>query len=166
MQVRFLPRSPNGRVAKWKGNSMINCQNTSLHSRGGNFNLLECGGKRSAARRRFAGIGRSPIEDRKRRRAALRLPPHSKNISVADITARHSMDYTEFLQKPGEVLTLPYFEGNSVCDPKQKYRLRETPQPGWYRFRKAGRYLSVEAPVEPELERWNLKSVRGYVMTG
>src|SRR5437016_3128770 len=76
------------------------------------------------------------------------------------------MDYTKFLQKPGEVLTLPYFEGNSVCDDKQTYRLRETPQPGWYRFRKAGRYLSVEGPVEPDLDNWNLKRVSGYLMNG
>src|SRR6185503_17438923 len=76
------------------------------------------------------------------------------------------MDYNEFLQKPDETLTLPYFDGKSVCDDKQTYRLRETLQPGWYRFRKAGRYLAVEGPAESAPEQWKLKRVTGYVMNG
>jgi hypothetical protein len=76
------------------------------------------------------------------------------------------MDYTQFLQKPGEVLRLPYFGGKSVCDDKLTYRLRETPQPGWYRFRKSGRYLDVDGPIEPELDKWKLPRATGYVMNG
>ena len=73
------------------------------------------------------------------------------------------MDYTPFLQKPDEVLKLPYFGGKSVCDDKLTYRLRETLQPGWYQFRKSGRYLAVDGPVEPELDSWKLPRVTGYV---
>lgn len=76
------------------------------------------------------------------------------------------MDYTQFLQKPDEVLRLPYFDGKSVCDDKLTYRLRETLQPGWYQFRKSGRYLDVEGPIEPELDKWKLPRVVGYVMNG
>lgn len=76
------------------------------------------------------------------------------------------MDYTQFLQKPGELLRLPYFEGKSVCDDKLTYRLREAPRPGWYQFRKDGRYLTVKAPIEPELDAWKLSRVAGYVMNG
>jgi len=76
------------------------------------------------------------------------------------------MDYTQFLQKPGELLKLPYFGGKSVCDDKLTYRLRETLQPGWYQFRKSGRYLMVDGPTEPELETWKLQRVLGYVMNG
>ncbi len=76
------------------------------------------------------------------------------------------MDYTQFLQKPGEVLKLPYFGGKSICDDKLTYRLRETLQPGWYQFRKSGRYLTVDGAIEPELEAWKLQRVSGYVMSG
>jgi hypothetical protein len=74
------------------------------------------------------------------------------------------MDYTQFLQQPGEVLRLPYFAGKSVCDDKLTYRLREAPQPGWYQFRKAGRYLTVEHAIEPELHKWKLPRISGYIM--
>lgn len=73
------------------------------------------------------------------------------------------MDYTQFLQKPDEALRLPYFGGKSVCDDQLTYRLRETLQPGWYQFRKAGRYLSVENEISPELDAWKLPRVIGYV---
>jgi hypothetical protein len=76
------------------------------------------------------------------------------------------MDYTQFLQKPDEVLRLPYFGGISVCDDKLTYRLREQLPPGWYAFRKAGRYLTVENPISPELELWKLPRVIGYVFRG
>jgi|SRR6266850_682659 len=76
------------------------------------------------------------------------------------------MDYTEFLQKPDEVLKLPYFEGNSVCDDKQTYRVRPPLEPGWYQFRKSGRYLVVEGPTEPALAEWKLKRATGYVANG
>jgi hypothetical protein len=76
------------------------------------------------------------------------------------------MDYTQFLQQPGEVLRLPYFSGRSVCDDKLTYRLREVLQPGWYQFRKSGRYLTAEAAIEPELDAWKLQRVSGYIMNG
>ncbi len=76
------------------------------------------------------------------------------------------MDYTQFLQKPDEVLRLPYFGGKSVCDEKLGYRLREALQPGWYQFRKAGRYLTVENAISPELDAWKLPRVIGYVFHG
>lgn len=76
------------------------------------------------------------------------------------------MDYTQFLQKPGEVLRLPCFGGKSVCDDKLTYRLRDTLQPGWYQFRKSGRYLVVENPIAPELDAWQLSRVLGYVFRG
>ncbi len=77
------------------------------------------------------------------------------------------MDYTQFLQQPGEVLRLPYFRGNTVCDDKLTYRLRETAlQPGWYQFARAGRYLKVEREIESELHVWKLPCVSGYVMNG
>ena len=66
------------------------------------------------------------------------------------------MDYNQFLQKPDEVLRLPYFGGKSVCDDQLTYRLRETLQPGWYQFRKSGRYLTVENPISPEPDSWKL----------
>lgn len=74
------------------------------------------------------------------------------------------MDYTQFLQKPDEFLRLPYFEGKSVCDDKLTYRIREPLQPGWYQFRKSGRYLAVEAQIAPELDAWKLPRAVGYVM--
>lgn len=74
------------------------------------------------------------------------------------------MDYTQFLQKPGQVLRLPYFEGKSVCDDKLTYRLREPLQPGWYQFSKSGRYLTVDGPTESELDAWKLPRVTGYAM--
>lgn len=73
------------------------------------------------------------------------------------------MDYRQFLQKPDEVLRLPYFTGKTVCDDKLTYRLRETLQPGWYQFRKSGRYLTVEEPITRELDRWKLQRLAGYV---
>ena len=73
------------------------------------------------------------------------------------------MDYTQFLQKTEEVLRLPYFTGRSVCDDKLTYRLREALQPGWYQFRKSGRYLTVETSIPPELDAWKLQRVAGYV---
>jgi len=76
------------------------------------------------------------------------------------------MDYRQLLQRPDEFLRLPGFGGNSVCDESRVYRLRETLPPGWYQFRKAGRYLSVEGRIEPELPAWNLKRVTGYLMNG
>ncbi len=76
------------------------------------------------------------------------------------------MDYTQFLQKPDEVLRLPYFGGKSVCDDKLTYRLREALQPGWYQFRKAGRYLTVENAISPELDAWKLPRVVGYLFRG
>jgi hypothetical protein len=76
------------------------------------------------------------------------------------------MDYRQFLQKPGETLRLPYFEGRAVCDDRHTYRLRETLEAGWYEFRKAGRYLEVANPIAPELDAWKLKPLRGYVMNG
>lgn len=76
------------------------------------------------------------------------------------------MDYTQFLQKPGEALRLPYFEGKSVCDDRLTYRVRETLQPGWYQFRKSGRYLTMENPIPPELDAWKLKRVIGYLFHG
>src|SRR5262245_3767991 len=74
------------------------------------------------------------------------------------------MDYSQFLQKPDEMLRLPCFGGKSVCDDKLTYRLRETLQPGWYQFRKSGRYLDVDSPIEPETDQWKLPRVSGYVM--
>ena len=73
------------------------------------------------------------------------------------------MDYTQFLQKPDEFLTLPYFVGKTVCDDQLTYRLREAPQPGWYRFRKNGRNLTVEDPADPDLSAWKLPALKGYV---
>ncbi len=76
------------------------------------------------------------------------------------------MDYTRFLQKPDEVLRVPYFGGKSVCDDKLTYRLRETLRPGWYQFRKSGRYLTVDTPIGSELDQWHLPRVTGYLATG
>lgn len=73
------------------------------------------------------------------------------------------MDYRKFLQQPDETLRLPYFGGNSVCDDRQTYRLREAAAPGWYRFRKSGRYLIPEEAIPPELEGWKLPKAAGYV---
>ena len=76
------------------------------------------------------------------------------------------MDYTQFLQKSDEMLRLPYFGGDSVCDDKRTYRVREPLQPGWYRFRKSGRFLAAEARIQPELDSWKLQRVAGYVFRG
>ncbi len=76
------------------------------------------------------------------------------------------MDYTRFLQKHDEVLRVPYFGGKSVCDDKLTYRLRETLRPGWYQFRKSGRYLTVDTPIGSELDQWHLPRVTGYLATG
>lgn len=74
------------------------------------------------------------------------------------------MDYRQFLQEPDERLRLPCFGGKSVCDDRLTYRLREPLRPGWYQFRKSGRYLDVDGPIEPELDPWKLPRVTGYVM--
>src|SRR5262249_37068705 len=42
----------------------------------------------------------------------------------------------------------------------------EAPQPGWYQFRKSGRYLELDGPIEPDLGAWRLPRVTGYVMNG
>ena len=76
------------------------------------------------------------------------------------------MDYKQFLQKPDDVLRLPYFGGKSVCDDKLTYRLRDTLAPGWYQFRKSGRYLTVGNAIPPELEAWKLPRVVGYLFRG
>jgi hypothetical protein len=76
------------------------------------------------------------------------------------------MDYRQFLQKSDERLRLPYFDGKSVCDDRLTYRLRESLQPGWYQFRKSGRYLTMENPISPQLEAWKLPRVTGYVFRG
>jgi hypothetical protein len=76
------------------------------------------------------------------------------------------MDYTQFLQKPDEVLRLPYFGGKLVCDAERTYRLAQPPQPGWYQFRKSGRNLTVENPIAPELDAWKLPRLLGYVFNG
>jgi len=76
------------------------------------------------------------------------------------------MDYTQFLQKPDEVLRLPYFGGKSVCDDKLTYRLRDTLRPGWYQFKKSGRYLTVENAIPPGLDAWKLQRTIGYVFRG
>ncbi len=76
------------------------------------------------------------------------------------------MDYTQFLQKPGEVLILPYFSGRTVCDDKLTYRLRERLRPGWYRFRKSGRYVVPEGSTEPTLSPWKLPRITGYIFGG
>jgi hypothetical protein len=76
------------------------------------------------------------------------------------------MDYTQFLQKPDEVLTLPYFSGKTVCDDRFTYRIRDNLQSGWYKFRKAGRYLTVEGAAEADLSAWKLRRVSGYVFNG
>src|SRR5436190_13874221 len=73
------------------------------------------------------------------------------------------MDYTQFLQKPDEALRLPCFGGRSVCDDRQTYRLREDLPPGWYRFKKSGRYVVAEDLIEPELGVWKLPQLKGYV---
>ena len=85
-----------------------------------------------------------------RRRPAIRPPSkntsfHSRSAILFSGRATY-MDYTQFLQKPDEVLRLPYFGGKSVCDDKLTYRLRDTLPPGWYQFRKSGRYLTVGRP--------------------
>jgi hypothetical protein len=76
------------------------------------------------------------------------------------------MDYTQFLQRPDEVLRLPCFGGKSVCDDSLTYRLREALAPGWYQFRKSGRYLDVDSPIEPELNKWKLSRVTGHLFNG
>src|SRR6266699_2434303 len=90
---------------------------------------------------------------------------HSRGAILPLVNVKR-MDYVEFLQKPDEILKLPYFGGKSVCDDKLTYRLRETLQPGWYQFRRSGRYLTVDGAIEPELEAWKLQRVSGYVMSG
>lgn len=72
------------------------------------------------------------------------------------------MDYREFLQKDGQIVRLPYFEGKTVCDENRTYRLRETLAPGWYAFKPSGRYLIVEKSIHPEPELWKLKKMIGY----
>ena len=76
------------------------------------------------------------------------------------------MDYRQFLQKQDEFLRLPSFGGKSVCDDELTFRLRESVQPGWYQFRKSGRYLTVEQAIAPELDRWKLPALTGYIFRG
>lgn len=78
------------------------------------------------------------------------------------------IDYRAFLQGAGEVLILPYFEGGTVCDDVRTYRVRESSNlaAGWYRFSKAGRYVSPLGPAEPEWDRWKLKPRGGYQTGG
>ena len=93
----------------------------------------------------------------------LRLQTHTSYHSRSAPISKATMDYTQFLQKPDEVLRLPYFEGKSVCDDRLTYRLRDVLQPGWYEFRKSGRYLEVGNTIDPEPDAWRLKKLRGYV---
>jgi hypothetical protein len=76
------------------------------------------------------------------------------------------MDYTQFLQKPDEILRLPHFGGRSVCDDRQTYRLREDLAPAWYQFKKSGRYVIAEDIIDPELNAWKLPRLSGYVFNG
>jgi hypothetical protein len=76
------------------------------------------------------------------------------------------MDYRQFLQQPDEVLRLPCFGGSSVRDDRLTYRLREALPPGWYQFKKSGRYLVVAGPIESDVAAWKLPRVAGYVMNG
>jgi hypothetical protein len=73
------------------------------------------------------------------------------------------MDFRQFLQDDDTELRLPYAAGLKACDDKRSWRLREEIPPGWYRFREAGRYLEVVEVIEPELDRWKLPVVRGYL---
>lgn len=73
------------------------------------------------------------------------------------------MDYTQFLQQQDEVLRLPCFGGRTVCDDHLTYRLRDSVPPGWYQFRKAGRYLVIDTAIPAELDAWKLPRVAGYV---
>src|SRR5204863_6910076 len=96
----------------------------------------------------------------------MRLQKHFFPLARCVPILPSKMDYRQFLQKSDELLRLPYFEGRSVCDERLTYRLREAPQPGWYQFRRSGRYLTVEQPIEPELDSWKLPRVTGYLMNG
>ena len=89
---------------------------------------------------------------------------HSRSASL--LSGSVNMDYSQFLQKPDELLRLPCFGGKSVCDDQRTYRLRNTLPPGWYQFRKSGRYLAVEGCTPPDLDAWKLPRVTGYVMNG
>ncbi len=77
-----------------------------------------------------------------------------------------SLDYRRFLEPPAEGLRLPCFGGRSVCDDHRTFRLRENLRPGWYQFRKSGRYLAVEGPSAPDWQSWKLPRLTGYVMNG
>ena len=73
------------------------------------------------------------------------------------------MDFRQFLQGADSERRLPYAGGLKIRDDQRSWRLREELAPGWYRFREAGRYLEMIAPIEPELEAWELPTVRGYL---
>jgi len=74
------------------------------------------------------------------------------------------MDYTKFLQSRDEKIRLPYFGGNTVCDDRRSYRLRETPPtPAWYEFTLRGRNAEVVELIDAEPENWHLKTRRGYI---
>ena len=73
------------------------------------------------------------------------------------------MDYRSFLQSEPSVLTLPYFEGNTVCDDRRVYRLREKIASGWYTFQIRGRYAEPTGSAEPNSDDWQLKAVSGYL---
>ena len=109
---------------------------------------------------------KDPVQIRRCLRIRLIKKTLLSTRAVQSYFTSQRMDYTQFLQKPDEVLRLPYFEGKSVCDNQLTYRLRETLRPGWYRFRKSGRYLTVEEPIAPELDNWKLPRVRGYLLHG
>ncbi len=94
----------------------------------------------------------------------------TKNTSFhsrrANLPLGITMDYTQFLQREDERPKLPCFGGRSVCDDAQTYRLKESLAPGWYVFRKSGRFLVPEGSVEPQLESWKLPRVTGYLVGG
>ena len=73
------------------------------------------------------------------------------------------MDFRQFLQGADSERRLPYAGGLKIRDDQRSWRLRDELPPGWYRFREAGRYLEMIAPIEPELDAWELPTVRGYL---
>lgn len=76
------------------------------------------------------------------------------------------MDFRQFLQDADSERRLPYAGGLKIRDDQRSWRLREEIPTGWYRFREAGRYLEMVAPIAPELDGWELPSVRGYLTQG
>ncbi|MEM7394926.1 MAG: hypothetical protein AAF492_21550, partial [Verrucomicrobiota bacterium] len=49
-----------------------------------------------------------------------------------------------------------------VEDDRRTYRIRNRLRPGWYAFRLWGRILETIEAIDPEPERWNLKTHSGY----